>query len=86
MAGILTWLLSIAGLVAAFIFAPLFFLFGAVALSAAIVAVVFGSKSKNESDLGTIGFILGLIFLILAGIVLLFSIIGFVLLILAFSA
>lgn len=85
-AGILTWLLSIGSIAVAILFPPVGLLFSGAALVSAIVAVVFGNKSKNESDLGTVGFILGLVYLILTGIALLITILLFILFIVAISA
>ena len=83
--GVLTWVFSIFGVVTNFIVPGLGVIFSMLALVLAIMAVVFGKRSKNESDMGMVGFILGLIYLILAaiGLLLLILVVVFIFLILA---
>lgn len=84
-AGVLTWVFSLFAIVTNFIIPGLGIIFSMLALVVAILAVVFGSRSKNDSDLGLVGFILGLIYLILVAIAVLILILAliFIFLILA---
>ena len=82
-AGVLTWMFAIGSIVANFIIPGLGLVFSALALGASIVAVVFGNKSQDDSDAGLVGFILGLIYLILVAIALVITIIFIVLIIAA---
>lgn len=85
-AGILAWVFAGVGFAVNFVLPPFGLLFSVGALALAIIAFVYGSRTKNEEALGMFGFILGLIYLILAAIALLLLILIFVIVIIAFSA
>ena len=85
-AGVLTWVFALIGLVTNFIIPGLGFVFSLLALVLSIIAVIYGKRSKDSSDIGTIGFILGLIYLILTAIALLIFILAVIFIILIFAA
>ncbi|NQV53120.1 MAG: hypothetical protein HQ500_08045 [Flavobacteriales bacterium] len=84
-AGVLTWVFLLFAIVTNFIVPGLGIVFSLLALVLAIMAVVFGNRSKKESDLGLVGFILGLIYLILVAVVILLSIVLIIAFIAVFS-
>jgi len=85
-AGILAWFLSGLAIITNLIIPPVGLVFSGLALVAAILAVVFGGMSKRDNDMGLVGFVLGLIYLILAAIALLIVILIIVFIILALAS
>ncbi|MEQ9186444.1 MAG: hypothetical protein RLP15_01835 [Cryomorphaceae bacterium] len=85
-AGILAWVFAGVGIVVNFVLPPFGVLFSIGALALAIIAVVYGSRTKNEETIGMLGFVLGLVYLILVALALLLLTLIFILFIIAFSA
>lgn len=69
-AGILTWFFVFFGVVTAFFGIPFI---GLLAIPCAIVAVIIGSSLREESSMAMIGYLLGLVYLVILGVLIAIS-------------